>query len=86
MGAIKPFLPQDAEVISCPFRIVQGSGKVYLNGADSAEAANSGFRIPIAWKRGDSIPPSFGKVRLQVQFAGIRPEDSALHAAYVTAS
>jgi hypothetical protein len=112
MGALKAFLPQDCQAISCPIQIVQGSGKAYLNasglgentrlrvslldagfqpipgysGGDAAEVTQSGFRIPIAWKKGDAIPPSLGRVRLQIEFAGVRPEDAALHAAYVTAS
>ena len=53
------------------------------NGEDVALIAEDGLRIPVRWKGGDSLLPSHGLVRLEIQFAGIRPEDCRLHAVYV---
>jgi hypothetical protein len=54
-----------------------------FSGADAAVISESGFRSPVKWKGGDRLQPSPGPLRVQVDFAGIRPEDAALHAVYV---
>ena len=45
---------------------------------DAAPAA--GLREPIRWQR--PVPADSGALRLQVTFAGIRPEDGQLYAIY----
>src|SRR5262249_20674345 len=47
--------------------------------------AENGFRIPVGWKTNGSALPTQGRVRVLVQFEGVRPEDCALHAVYVGA-
>ncbi|MFQ6042057.1 MAG: hypothetical protein ACE5PV_14460 [Candidatus Poribacteria bacterium] len=48
-----------------------------------AELANSGKRVNLRWKGGNSLLPSHGLVRFDVHFAGIRPEDCRLHVVYI---
>ncbi len=50
--------------------------------ADAAVLSADGLRIPVRWKRGETLPQ--GPVRIDVRFEGVRPEDAALYAAYVT--
>jgi hypothetical protein len=61
------------------FRPING-----FSGDESAVLAEDGFRIPVRWKGGDSLLPSQGLVRLDVRFEGVRPEDCALHAIYIS--
>ena len=109
IGMLKPFRSSGAQAVSCPIKVVDGQGKVYVNasglgeysqlriglvdegfnpipgysGEDVAVIAKSGLRIPVQWKGGDSLLPSQGLVRLDIQFTGIRPEDCQLFAMYV---
>jgi hypothetical protein len=53
------------------------------SGADAAVITQNGFREPVRWKAADALQPSHGRVRLDVRFEGIRPEDCRLHAVYV---
>ena len=53
------------------------------NGEDAAVITDDGLRTPVRWKGGGSLLPSHGLVRLDIRFAGIRPEDCRLHAVYV---
>ena len=53
------------------------------NGEDAAGIAEDGLRTPVRWKGGASLLPSDSLVRLDIRFAGIRPEDCRLHAVYV---
>lgn len=59
------------------FRPISG-----FSGDDAAVLTQSGFRSQVKWKGGDQLPAR-KNVRLQVDFAGVRPEDAALHAIYV---
>jgi len=54
-----------------------------FSGDDAAVLSEGGFRVPVKWKGGDRLLPAQKSVRLQVDFAGVRPEDAALHAVYV---
>ena len=60
------------------FRMIPG-----YSGTDAAVVSEDGLRSPIRWKVDRSLRPSLGRVRLDVQFEGIRPEDCRLHAIYV---
>jgi hypothetical protein len=53
------------------------------NGEDAAVIAEDGFHIPVRWKNGDSLLPSHGLIRINIHFAGIRPEDCRFHALYI---
>ena len=53
------------------------------SGEDAAVISKSGLCMPVQWKAGDSLLPSQGLVRLDIQFAGVRPEDCRLHVVYV---
>jgi hypothetical protein len=61
------------------FRPVPG-----YSGDDAAVMAADGFRFPLRWRAGDTLPDA-GPYRIHVQFEGIRPEDCRLHAIYVGA-
>ena len=60
------------------FRLIPG-----YSGTDAAVVSEDGLRSPVRWKADRSLRPSLGRVRLDVQFEGIRPEDCRLHAIYV---
>ena len=51
---------------------------------DAAIIAKNGMRVPVRWRAGDTIPTMASPIRLDIRFDGVRPEDSALHAAYVS--
>lgn len=55
------------------------------SGSDAAVVARDGFRTPLAWHGGGDIAPDMGRVRIEVRFVGVRPEDTNLHAVYVSA-
>ena len=44
--------------------------------------ATDGFRSRVSWKGGNTLPAR-RRVRLDVHFIGIRPEDGRLHAIYI---
>ena len=48
---------------------------------DCMAPAASGFRQRVHWRGGEKIA-SAGRIRVRVQFTGIRPEDIALYALY----
>lgn len=44
----------------------------------------AGLAEPVTWADGlDAIPPTEGRIRLRVDFGGIRPEDASLYALYL---
>ena len=45
--------------------------------------SESGFRLPVKSNGGDLLLLAQGTVRLQIDFRGTRPEDCALHTAYM---
>ena len=53
-----------------------------FSGENAAVLSESGFRSQVKWKTNDRLPAQ-KNVRLQIDFAGVRPEDAALHAVYV---
>ena len=60
------------------FRPIPGYG-----GDAAAVVGESGFDVPLGWGDGRVLTPELGRVRLDVLFEGVRPEDGRLHAAYV---
>jgi hypothetical protein len=52
------------------------------SGDAAAILTKSGFRLPVRWPAGPGIPAP-DRVRLDIGFEGIRPEDAKLHAVYV---
>jgi hypothetical protein len=66
-------------VVTEAFRPVPG-----YSDDDAAVIGTSGMRTPVRWKRGDVLPEAARPLRLDIRFEGVRPEDSALHVAYVT--
>jgi hypothetical protein len=66
-------------VVTEAFRPVPG-----YSDDDAAVIGTSGLRMPARWKRGDRLPEAAGPLRLDIRFEDVRPEDSALHVAYVT--
>jgi hypothetical protein len=112
LGALHPFAPQFARVISCPLQVVKGKARLFINAsglgphctlrvglvtegfrslpgyseADSAVLGDDGLRIPVRWKSGEALPASAAPFRIDIRFEGVRPEDGAFHAAYVTAA
>ena len=59
------------------FRPIPGQSE-----GDAAVIGDSGLEIPVRWKGGNSLP--HGTCRIEIRFEGVRPEDGALHAVYVT--
>ncbi len=53
------------------------------SGNEAAILAEDGFRVPVVWKTGDFLPSSPNLVRAEIRFDGVRPEDAAVHAAYI---
>jgi hypothetical protein len=53
------------------------------SGADAAVMTKSELRGALAWKGGNAIVPSQGRVHVEILFEGVRPEDAKLHAMYV---
>lgn len=56
-----------------------------FSGADDAILAENGFRLPVVWKGGSTLPAG-RRLRLEVKFDGVRPEDAKLYAVYVSES
>jgi hypothetical protein len=52
-------------------------------GAEAALVTENGLRVPVRWKRVPALGTHHGRVRLDIQFEGVRPEDARLYAAYV---
>ena len=52
-------------------------------GADAAAITQSGLRVPVRWKGAAALTPAHGRVRMDIEFAGVRPEEARLFAAYV---
>jgi hypothetical protein len=52
-----------------------------IAGYHGARVDVDSLRAPLLWEAGDTV--SDGTIRLDVQFAGVRPEDCKLHALYV---
>ena len=65
-----------ASLLTEGFRPIAG-----YSGADAATIGENGFRVPVKWKGGGTLPA--GMVRIEIFFDGVRPEDAALHAVYV---
>ncbi len=53
------------------------------SGADAAIVREDGLRLPVRWPGGNSLLAAHGRVRLQVHFDGVRPEDCRLYAVYL---
>ena len=43
------------------------------------------FRAPVRWPGGDALPAHPVRLRIDVRFEGLRPEDARLHALYLGA-
>ena len=54
-------------------------------GSDAAVIAEDGLCVPVRWRTGDALLSSQGRLRFDVRFEGIRPEDCRLHAIYIVA-
>jgi hypothetical protein len=54
--------------------------------ADAAIITGNGLRVPVRWKKTAALMKKHGRVRLDIQFDGIRPEDARLYAAYVASN
>jgi hypothetical protein len=54
--------------------------------SDAVDIREGHLRFPVRWKSGYALPISAGPLRIDIRFEGVRPEDAALHAAYVTSS
>jgi hypothetical protein len=52
-------------------------------GADTAIINENGLRVSVKWKKTPALTKNLGRVRLDIEFAGIRPEDARLFAVYV---
>ncbi len=53
--------------------------------ADCVAPETSGLRQRVRWKAREAISAPGGRIRLQVSFGGVRPEDVQLYALYLTA-
>jgi hypothetical protein len=51
---------------------------------DPVAIMENGLRVPVRWKGASALEKKHGRVRLDIQFEGIRPEDAKLYAAYVS--
>ena len=65
------------DVLDEGFRSVSG-----LSGEAAATVAENGLRVPVRWPGAATLPPG-RRLRLQVRFEGVRPEDARLHALYL---
>lgn len=54
-----------------------------FSGADAAVVAESGLRVPVTWPGGRLLPANLGRLRLDIRFDGVRPEDARLYAIYI---
>jgi hypothetical protein len=52
-------------------------------GADTAIINENGLRVSVKWKKTPALTKNLGRVRWDIEFAGIRPEDARLFAVYV---
>ena len=59
------------------FRTIPG-----YSDSEGAVVGSPGLRVPVRWRSGDALPE--GVFRVDIRFEGVRPEDAALHAVYVT--
>jgi hypothetical protein len=53
------------------------------SGEAAAVGGESGLDQPLRWGAGQALSPELGRVRFDLQFEGVRPEDAHLHALYV---
>ena len=56
-----------------------------FSGADAVVLAADAFRAPVRWAGGDALPARPARLRIDVRFEGLRPEDARLHALYLGA-
>ena len=56
-----------------------------FSGADAVVLAADAFRAPVRWPGGDALPARPARLRIEVRFEGLRPEDARLHALYLGA-
>ncbi len=54
-----------------------------LSGDASPPMRDPGLRQPVLWRDGEQIAPTTGRIRLKVDFEGIRFEDARLYAVYL---
>jgi len=66
-------------VLDEQFRELPGYGAT-----ESLEITQSGFRRNVSWKSKDQLVHQ-GRIRLRVEFGGVRPEDAKLYAIYISA-
>ena len=52
-------------------------------GADAAVVTQSGFQVPVTWKRGSSIRGLPERFRIKVSYEGAKMEDIRFYAFYV---
>ena len=60
------------------FRPIEG-----FHGEGDAVLTRDGLSLPVSWKAGSTLPPG-RRVRIDVRFSGVRPEDAKLYAVYVS--
>lgn len=53
---------------------------------DHAIITENGLRVPVRWNRVPELARDHGRIRLDIQFEGVRPEDARLYAAYVVSA
>lgn len=85
-GAAHVFLNVDGlgEHTRLQVRLVDEGFRPVPGYADPVSIVENGLRVPVRWKGGSALEKKHGRVRLDIQFEGIRPEDAKLYAAYVT--
>ena len=65
-------------LVDAGFRPIPG-----YSGDQAAVVAENGFEVPLRWAAAETLSPDLGRVRLDVLFDGVRPEDGRLHAVYL---
>lgn len=78
VSGLGPHAQLRVSLLDAGFRPVPG-----FSGADAAVVSESGFDVSVRWKGGAALPADRGGLRVQCEFAGVRPEDIRLHAIYL---
>jgi hypothetical protein len=77
VSGLGPHTRLHVEVLDEGFRPLAG-----MSGEGAAVVGENGLRVPVRWPGASTLPPD-RRLRLQVRFCGVRPEDARLHALYL---
>ena len=79
MSGLSEYAEISVEILTERFEAISGFGRDECTGPKE-----SGLRQLVTWGNRESLENIDGKIRVRVNFGGIRPEDVKIHAIYVS--